>query len=210
MLKTLFVILISYIIGSIPTAYLFGRAIKGVDIRNFGSGNVGATNALRLLGKRWGITVLILDILKGLIPVIALGIIFKNRINLSAEALYIITGISCICGHNWTIFLGFKGGKGVATTLGVLLGLSIQIPGLRIILGLTVAVWFLTFIISRIISLASILSALSFPVFTIIFKQSPLLIFIGIFLSFFIILRHKANLQRILKGEEPQLNFKKH
>jgi len=210
MLKIILVIIISYLIGSIPTAYLFAKIIKNVDIRKFGSGNVGATNALRLLGKGWGVTVLILDIAKGLLPVVLLGNIFESRTSLiSAEALSLIIGISCICGHNWTIFLNFKGGKGVATSLGVLLGLSIKIPGLRIILGLTIVIWAIVFIVSKTISLASILAALSFPFLTLIFKQSLTLVCVGTFLSLFIIFRHKSNLQRIFQGTEPRLTFKK-
>ncbi|MDO8662576.1 MAG: glycerol-3-phosphate 1-O-acyltransferase PlsY [Candidatus Omnitrophota bacterium] len=205
MLWTVLGIIISYFIGSIPTAYIFGRLIKGVDIRKFGSGNVGATNALRLLGKGWGITVLVLDILKGFLPVIFLYNILGSKSNLSLETFCILIGVSCICGHNWTIFLRFKGGKGVATTLGVFLGLSVIIPGLKIVLGLTILVWLVTFMIRRVISLASILAALSFPLFAILFRQSPGLTFISILLAAFIIFRHKSNIKRILAGKETRL-----
>jgi len=203
MQQIIIVIIISYLIGSIPTAYIFGRLIKKVDIRKFGSGNVGATNALRLLGKGWGITVLIIDILKGCLPVIFLGNFMQD------QNLRIAIGLACICGHNWTIFLKFKGGKGVATTFGVLIALSLTIPGLKIVLGLTILVWFITFIISRMISLSSILSALSFPVLTIIFRQSLIIISISILLSLFLIYRHKANILRIMQGKESRLSFNK-
>ena len=201
-------IIISYIIGSIPTAYIFGRLIKGTDIRSFGSGNVGATNALRLLGRGWGVTVLALDILKGFLPVIILGNYFAQKTTAAQEIFCILLGVSCILGHSWTIFLRFKGGKGVATTLGVLLGLSVNIPGLKMVLGLTMLIWLAVFIASRIISLASILAALSFPVFTAIFKQSPAIIFTGILLSIFIINRHKSNIKRLMAGKESRLSFK--
>ncbi|MDD5567781.1 MAG: glycerol-3-phosphate 1-O-acyltransferase PlsY [Candidatus Omnitrophica bacterium] len=209
MLWTILGIIISYLFGSIPTAYIFGRIIKGTDIRKFGSGNVGATNALRLLGKGWGITVLALDILKGFLPVAILPNILGIRANISLESFCIFAGVGCICGHNWTIFLRFKGGKGVATTLGVLLGLSIKIAGLKIILGITVFIWLAVFLLTRIISLASLLSALSFPVLTVLFRQSLSLIFIVTLLSVFIIYRHKSNIQRILQGKEPKLSFRK-
>jgi len=205
MLWTVLGIIISYFIGSIPTAYIFGRLIKGVDIRKFGSGNVGATNAFRLLGKGWGITVLVLDILKGFLPVIFLYNILGPKVDLSPETFSILIGVSCICGHNWTIFLRFKGGKGVATTLGVFLGFSVIIPGLKIVLGLTILVWLVTFMIRRVISLASILAALSFPLFAVLFRQSPGLIFISILLAAFIIFRHQSNIKRIFAGKEPRL-----
>jgi glycerol-3-phosphate acyltransferase PlsY len=202
-------IIISYLIGSIPTAYIFGRLIKGADIRKFGSGNVGATNALRLLGKGWGVTVLILDILKGALPVILLPEFFSAKVPLTLDTFCILLGVSCICGHNWTVFLKFKGGKGVATTFGVLIGLSAKIAGLKIILGLTVLIWLAVFILSRIISLASVIAALSFPLLTLLFKQSYAIVFIGLLLSVFIISRHKSNIKRILEGKEPTLSFKK-
>jgi glycerol-3-phosphate acyltransferase PlsY len=199
-------ILISYLIGSIPTAYIFGRVLRGIDIRKFGSGNIGATNALRVLGKKVGITVLILDLLKGFIPVVLLAdILYSKTALLSEETLRIILGICCICGHNWTIFLKFKGGKGVATTLGVLLGLSIKIIGLRFILFLMISTWVLVFIISRIVSMASIISALAFPVYTFIFKQSNTLKISSLLLSAFVIIRHKANLKRLIQGKESRI-----
>ena len=209
MLWTILAITISYLCGSIPTAYIFGRIIKGTDIRKFGSGNVGATNALRLLGKGWGVTVLVLDILKGFLPVLLLPGSIGTKTNIPLETFCIIVGVSCICGHNWTIFLNFKGGKGVATTLGVLLGLSIKIAGLKVILGIAILVWLAAFLISRTISLASILAALSFPLLTVLFKQSPGLILIFTLLAVFIIYRHKSNIKRILAGKEPKLTFKK-
>ncbi|MDD5197091.1 MAG: glycerol-3-phosphate 1-O-acyltransferase PlsY [Candidatus Omnitrophota bacterium] len=209
MLWILLGLIISYLVGSIPTAYIFGRIIKKTDIRKFGSGNVGATNALRLLGRGWGATVLVLDILKGFLPVVILPSVIGAGANIPLESFCIILGLSCICGHNWTIFLNFKGGKGVATTLGVLLGLSIKIAGLKIILGITILIWLVVFVISRTISLASVLAALSFPLLTVLFRQSIGLILIVTLLAAFIIFRHRSNIKRILKGQEPKLNFKK-
>jgi len=209
MLLIIIAIIISYLAGSIPTAYLFGRA-KGIDIRRHGSGNVGATNALRVLGKGIGITVLILDILKGVIAVIVLGdIVVGLGEHMPAETVRIIIAISCICGHNWTIFLRFKGGKGIATTLGALIGLAARIPGLGFILGILVLVWFATFIFSRIVSLSSVVATLFFPVLTIIFNQSPVVITASFILCVFSLFRHKANLARILQGKEARLSFKK-
>lgn len=200
------VILISYLIGSIPTAYIFGRLLKGIDIRKFGSGNVGATNAWRVLGRVPGITILILDILKGFAAVFLLGNFIQPEITgMPEELMRILLGFACISGHNWTIFLQFKGGKGVATTLGVLLALQVVISSLRIVFGLVILTWLLVFIIVRIVSLASVISGISLPIYMFVFKQSKFFILSSVILAVFIILRHRANLKRFFQGKEPRL-----
>ncbi|MFA6217075.1 MAG: glycerol-3-phosphate 1-O-acyltransferase PlsY [Candidatus Omnitrophota bacterium] len=211
MLWILLAIAISYLIGSIPTAYIFGRCLKGIDIRTFGSGNVGATNASRLLGKKTGIIVLILDILKGLVTVILLGdlALTKSPHLLDPALLRIIIGLGCIAGHNWTIFLNFKGGKGVATTLGVLLGSAWVIPGISLVLVLVILTWIVSFLATRIISLASLLAAISFPAYMVLKHRSPTLILSSFILSIFIIVRHIPNIKRILQKKEPRMSFKK-
>ena len=199
-------IIISYLVGSIPTAYVFGRLLKGVDIRKSGSGNVGATNAFRVLGKSAGIMVLILDIVKGLFCVVVVGnFAVLENIAVSDLLVRVILGLVCICGHNWTIFLQFKGGKGVATTLGVLIGLGIIIPGLGLALGLVVLAWVVVFAASRIVSVASIVSSILFPVFVFLLKQPFPILMLSIVLSAFILLRHKSNIQRIIQGKEHRL-----
>jgi len=203
-------LIISYLLGSIPTAYLFGRILKGVDIRKIGSGNVGATNAMRALGKGPGIAVLLLDILKGFIVVVFLGDLFSGKtILLESQNLRIIMGLCSICGHNWTIFLRFKGGKGIATTFGVLLGLALRLPGLSMVISILVLTWMAVFMVSRIVSLASIAAAIALPVSILFFKQPALLTAAGIILCVFVLIRHKSNLLRILQGKEPRLYFKK-
>ncbi|MDD5595865.1 MAG: glycerol-3-phosphate 1-O-acyltransferase PlsY [Candidatus Omnitrophica bacterium] len=203
-------IIISYLIGSIPTAYLFGKIFKGIDIRDFGSGNVGATNALRVFGKRAGISVLLIDIFKGVVPVIFIADLCLAKTSiLPGEALRFILGLICICGHNWTIFLNFKGGKGVATSLGVLIGLSFKIFVFAKILGIVILVWLFSFILVRIVSLSSLLAGITFPVAAIFFQLSKPLIILSFFAAGFIILRHRANLVRLFQGKEPRLSFKK-
>lgn len=203
-------LIISYFIGSIPTAYIFGRVLKGIDIRKFGSGNVGATNAMRVLGRGPGITVLVLDILKGFVAVFFLGNFISAKVqNISDETIRILLGISCISGHNWTIFLSFKGGKGIAATLGVLLGLSMKIGGLKLVVGLVILTWLLIFLLIRIVSVASVLSGISLPLYMIIFNRSNVLIFSSIILAVFITLRHRTNLKRIFQGKEPRISFAK-
>jgi glycerol-3-phosphate acyltransferase PlsY len=203
-------ILASYLVGSIPTAYIFGRVLKGIDIRKFGSGNIGATNALRVLGKGPGITVLLLDILKGVLAVVLIGdLLIPVAPQASGDFLRMLIALSCILGHNWTIFLNFKGGKGVATTLGVLLGLSFKVAGLNLVVALSLSTWILIILLVRIVSVASVLTALSLPLYMFIFRLPKLFILGGILLSFFIILRHKSNLLRFFQGKEPRFNFKK-
>jgi acyl phosphate:glycerol-3-phosphate acyltransferase len=210
MLWTIVALLTSYFVGSLPTAYLFGRILKGIDIRKAGSGNVGATNAMRVLGKGPGILVLFIDILKGFVVVIFLGSYFINKpILFHEQNLFILMGLCCICGHNWTVFLQFKGGKGIATSFGVLLGLSLKIPGLNAAIGLVILIWFLAFFIFGIVSLASIISAITLPISCIFLGQSKSIILLSLLLCFFVIIRHKANLARIVKGNEPRLSFKK-
>ncbi len=210
MLSTIIALLISYLIGSIPTAYLFVKFFKGVDIRSVGSGNVGATNALRALGKKAGFTVLFLDILKGFISVVFLGDFFANQPHLlPLQNLRIIMGLACICGHIWTVFLRFKGGKGIATSFGVLLGLAFKIEGLNWVVGLLILLWLMVFLVTRIVSLASILCAIGLPVFSLIFKLPAFFICLSILLCCFVLWRHKSNLSRILKGQEPRLYFRK-
>ncbi len=201
-------IIISYLIGSIPTAYIFGRIVKGVDIRKHGSGNVGATNAFRVLGAGFGITVLLLDALKGVVCVVSLADYVLGRgFALNSLMLRVILGLTAVAGHSWTVFLNFKGGKGMAVTLGVLVGLSIKFPVLRIILLAEIALWLAVFLSSRIVSLASIVSAIAFPVFFIIFRQPPYLVLMSLILSLLIVFRHKSNIFRLLRRQESQINF---
>lgn len=203
-------IIISYLLGSIPTAYLFGKILRGIDIRKFGSGNVGATNAFRVLGPTWGIIVLILDLLKGIISVTLVANYFLSYFGIPSEVLRIIYGIACVCGHNWTLFLRFRGGKGVATTLGVLAGLTTAVVELRLILFLVILVWFLTFLSFRFVSLASVLSAISLPIFVFIFHPLKELLILSLLLAIFIVIRHKKNILSLLSGKERPLFFKPH
>ena len=201
---------LSYLIGSIPSAYILGRLARGIDIRKHGSGNVGATNAFRVLGPCIGITVLFLDGLKGLICVAPLAdFIIQQGLGLDSLLLRILLGIAAVAGHSLTIFLRFKGGKGMATTLGVLIGFALKFPALKIILLAEILLWLAVFSISRIVSLASIVSAALFPVFFIILKQPIPLILMALTLAIFVIIRHKSNIYRLLHKQEPRLNLRR-
>jgi glycerol-3-phosphate acyltransferase PlsY len=207
MLWTAAALIISYLLGSIPTGYLFAK-MKGVDIRKVGSGNVGATNAMRVLGKKAGAVVLLVDILKGFLAVIVIGDFMSARLSFTqAQNLRIIIGLCCICGHNWNIFLNFRGGKGIATSFGVLLGLSLRFPGLGLIIGILVLVWLGVFMVWRIVSLASLTASTALPVCAIIFKQPFLMVFVSLLLCLFVFIRHKSNLLRLIYGTEPRLYF---
>ena len=157
-------IIVAYIIGSIPTAYIFGRVLKGIDIREYGSGNTGATNVFRVIGKTPGIIVLIIDILKGYISATYLASGFMYLAPVTRPELYrIMMGLSAIAGHNWTLFLKFKGGKGVATSACVVIGLIPKIFWLGFL------IWLITFFITGFVSLGSIIAVISVPIFTLAF-----------------------------------------
>ncbi|MCK4653025.1 MAG: glycerol-3-phosphate 1-O-acyltransferase PlsY [Candidatus Cloacimonetes bacterium] len=193
----------AYLLGSIPTSYLMGKIIKGIDIRQFGSGNVGASNALRVLGTKVGITTLLIDTAKGFFAVYLGNILLQNH----SILILISIGLFAIIGHIFTIFLKFKGGKGVATSTGVFIALA-PIPVL-----ISLSVFLLAVIISKYISLGSILAALAFFITELIinihnsFDSIELLIFAFV-ITLFIIVRHKSNIKRIIDGNENKISFK--
>jgi len=188
----------AYLLGSIPTAYLFGKMTKGIDIREHGSGNVGATNAFRVLGKSIGTVVLLLDIAKGVLAVTLIGDLFA----LGAVEQRVLLAIAAVCGHNWTVFLQFKGGKGIATSLGVLIGLTFEVVSLRpVVLG-ALGVWLVIFLPSGYVSLASMIAATLLPILMIVTKQPPILLILGFVFCFFVIFRHRPNIKRLMAGNE--------
>ncbi len=196
-------LLCSYFLGSIPTAYIFGKTLKGIDIRQHGSGNVGATNAFRILGKTAGTLVLVLDILKGALAIVVVG----NLFGFDKVFLRVLLGVMVVVGHNWTVFLQFKGGKGIATSLGVLIGLAIQFESLRIVLAVTLLAWLIPFLISGYVSLSSMIAAVVLPIVMLMTKQSWELLGLGFVFCVFILLRHIPNIKRLLAGQERQVNF---
>ncbi len=196
-------LVVCYLIGSIPTAYLMGRFCKGIDIRRHGSGNVGATNALRVLGKIPGSIVLLVDVLKGAVAVTIVGDLF----GLEHVGYRVLLAVAVVAGHNWTIFLNFKGGKGIATSLGVLIGLTIKISFLRPILLISVLIWLIVFFLSGFVSLASMVSAVLLPFLMVEFNQPLEMVVLGIIFCVFVILRHRLNIKRLLSGKESRVDF---
>jgi len=194
-LKNILVIVSGYFIGSIPFGYIAGK-LKGIDIRKHGSGNIGSTNVGRVLGKKAGRVVQVLDIAKGIAPVL-IGRFLGLNIN-----VLVIAGLAAIAGHNWTIFLGFKGGKGVNTSLGVALGL-LPVPAI-----LCLFVWLAVVFIWKYISLGSITAAIAFPVFVFAFRYPATVRTLSIIVAIFIVVRHRSNIRRLIKGEEPKIGKK--
>lgn len=203
-MNTLAAMMISYLLGSIPSAYIFGRVYKGIDIRDHGSGNVGATNTFRVLGKGPGTTVLILDILKGLIAVWLVG----DLLRVASVLGRVLIGIAAVCGHNWTIFLEFKGGKGIATSLGVLIGLTIKFPSLIFALLICILTWVGTLFLWRYISVSSMAAALILPFAMVVTGQPPEMILLGAVFCVFVIYRHRSNITRLMIGTEHKVPLK--
>ncbi|HOX54427.1 MAG: glycerol-3-phosphate 1-O-acyltransferase PlsY [Candidatus Omnitrophica bacterium] len=202
-LKIILGIIISYLLGSIPSAYIIANIFSKVDIRKHGSGNVGATNVFRVLGKLPGILVLIFDIAKGLLAVVYL----PDLLGLPEDIYRALFGLLAVVGHIWTVFLHFKGGKGVATSLGVMFGLAIKITSLRIVLALALSSWVAIFLIGGFVSLASILTVLFVPIYMLIFNQSLEIVLLGIILCIIIVYKHTSNINRLLRGEESRFNI---
>ncbi len=197
-------IFVAYLLGSIPFGLLIGR-MRGIDIRQVGSCNIGATNVMRSVGKGWGILTLLLDALKGYIPAAAFPLLLMQAGLLDDQHawLKIACGCAAILGHNFPVFLRFKGGKGVATSAGVLTGIAPQ----ALLIGL--ATFAVVFAISRFVSLGSITAAVVVPVAGFfLYRQEGLLVpAVLVVLGLLVILRHKANIRRLLNGTENRIVF---
>ncbi len=201
---TIALLLVAYLIGSFPTGYLAVRWLKGVDIRELGSGSTGATNVLRTLGKAPAIGVLLMDAAKGAVSIALAhwGFHFFNITSIPLPTVVALAGLSAVIGHSWPIWLGFRGGKSVATSLGILLAMSWQV-GLA-----TLGVFAVMMAISRIVSLSSISGAIAVSLFMIIFKQPLAYQIFAIAAGIYVIWRHRSNIQRLLSGTEPKLGQK--
>lgn len=199
----LLLVFAAYFVGSIPFGYLCGRIVRGIDIRQHGSGNIGATNVGRLLGSKWGILVLGLDALKGLLPVGGLAPLFIDRGRPEFVHWQVAAGVATILGHMFPCWLGFRGGKGVATALGVVACLGGWST-------LAAAGVFLTlFGLTRLVSLASILASLAFGICQMVrlwpqpFSQDHWSVAaFSLFVPLLIVVRHRTNIVRLIKGEE--------
>lgn len=200
------ILLVAYLLGSIPTGYLVGRLFKGIDIREHGSGSTGATNVLRTLGKVPGTVVLIIDTLKGVLAIALVPWLF-TLLSLEVPEQWLIWmvaigGLAALLGHSKSIWLGFTGGKSVATSLGVLLAMCWQVGvGTLVVFGVVLA-------LTRIVSLSSVAGAIAASVFMILLHQPLPYKLFAIAGGLYVIWRHRSNIQRLFAGTEPQLGQK--
>ena len=196
----LFTLLLGYLLGSIPSGFLAGKWCKGIDLRSIGSGSTGATNVLRNVGKGPALVVFLVDVAKGAAAVlIASSLTQNNPLN---DWIQVLAGLAALAGHIWPIWLGFKGGKAVATGLGLFLGLAWPV-GLACF-GMFMAV----FSLSRIVSLASVVAALSLPLLMAAGSGSNANLVVALVAMGLVLWRHRSNIQRLINGTEPQVGQK--
>lgn len=196
---------IAYILGSIPSAVWIGKALHQIDVREHGSGNAGATNTFRVLGKRAGIIVLAIDILKGFTAA-SLVIVLKDHVDKNSfdyVNLQLLFGFTAVLGHLFPLFAQFKGGKGIATLFGMIL--AIHYPSALMCLGLFLLVLYLT----RYVSLGSIMAAISFPIglVYIFHEETPLFVAFAITAALLVLLTHQKNIRKLVKGTENKANI---
>jgi len=185
----------NYLIGSVPFAYIVGRLYRGIDIRKHGSGNVGATNAFRILGTWPGLLVFAADMGKGIAGVcLARGV--------GGSWFVVLAALVVMAGHNYSVFLGFKGGRGVATGAGIILSLT------PVVILLAVGIFVIILITTRYVSLASIIAAGSVPVLMVFFNAPLPVNILGLTAAAFVIYRHRPNIRRLLDGTEPKVTDK--
>lgn len=182
---------LAYLLGAVPFGYLLCKLVYKVDIRELGSGNIGATNVMRSVGKWPALAVLLLDAGKGFLPVF-----LANRYGVT---LALGCAILAILGHSRSVFLGFKGGKSVATGAGTILGLS------PVVFLAVLGIWIVVLALGRIVSLASVTAALSLPLFMLAFRQPLAYVLFGALAGAYVVIRHRANLVRLREGKEPKI-----
>jgi acyl phosphate:glycerol-3-phosphate acyltransferase len=199
-------LLAAYLIGAIPTAVWVGKTFYGVDVREHGSGNAGATNTFRVLGKKPGSFVMAVDIFKGWAATsLAHFLIMAGAIEPDKLVLFkIIMGVLAVVGHIFPVYVGFKGGKGVATLMGMVLAIHLEAA------LICLAIFILVLLISRYVSLGSMIAAIAFPLLLLLPRfhpDEPLLIVFGFLLSLMVVLTHKKNISRLLQGQESKANI---
>ncbi|WP_042271614.1 glycerol-3-phosphate 1-O-acyltransferase PlsY [[Clostridium] dakarense] len=201
MISYIIIIIIAYLLGNISTSYIVAKRLTGVDIRTQGSGNAGSTNVLRTLGKKAGAMTFIGDLLKGMIAVFIAEIIAKSAGLDIATAGYIAV-VGVVCGHNWPAFLGFRGGKGVATSLGAMIAVN---P----IIALSCFLVFLVIVaITKYVSLGSVVGIAMSPIIMMFLKNQKGIL-VTLFLTISVIYTHRENIKRLLKGTERKIGQKK-
>lgn len=194
-------VLIAYLLGSVPSAVWIGRLVYGIDVREHGSGNAGATNTFRVLGKNAGFPVLLLDMFKGFLAVKLALISEYSSDSQVFMNLQIILGIAAIIGHIFPVWAGFRGGKGIATLLGAILAIHYQAA------VISMAVFLLVFILTHYVSLSSIIGSLMFPISIILYFQinSPTFIFCSLLVWILVLVTHQKNIERLLRRQESKI-----
>jgi glycerol-3-phosphate acyltransferase PlsY len=197
-------LVVFYLVGSIPAGYLMGRA-RGIDIRQHGSGNIGATNAGRVLGRNWGLAAFACDFLKGFLPLYLVRVFcFPDASSWPVALLLVLGGVAAILGHNYTPWLGFKGGKGIATSAGVLGAI------LPWVLAVSLSLWIIAVLITRTVSIGSLLAAASLPLAAAWFYPHQWVYFgFTAFAGGLAAWRHRSNMERLLAGTESKINLSK-
>ena len=196
----LLTLLLGYLLGSLPSGFLAGKWCKGIDLRTIGSGSTGATNVLRNVGKKPALVVFLVDVAKGAAAVLLAGALTQsNPLN---DWIQVLAGLAALAGHIWPVWLGFKGGKAVATGLGLFLGLAWPV-GLACF-GVFMAV----FSLSKIVSLASVVAALSLPLLMAAGSDSKANLVVALLAMLLVLWRHRSNIQRLINGTEPQVGQK--
>jgi len=200
------VVTMAYLVGAIPFGLLIAKKVSGIDLRTFGSGNIGTSNAVRAMGRPWGFAVFCLDFLKGFAPVIACHSLVGDHTE-TVPLLQVLTGTAAVLGHCFPIYLGFKGGKGVATGCGAI----IAIDPLVFLCGRLV--WLVTRIATRYAGLASIMMGITFPIAVLVLdqfhgKDRRELLVGSLLLTLLILVRHRSNMRRMLQGTEPHIGEK--
>lgn len=203
------ILVVAYLLGSIPTGYIAVKLLKGIDIRSVGSGSTGATNVLRTLGKGPGAFVLAIDCLKGVLAIALENWLFnlapsQNLIPATVNPVWqpwmvTLAGLAAVLGHSKSIFLGFSGGKSVATSLGILLAMNWQVA------LATAGVFAVVVAISRIVSLSSICGAIAVSILMVVLHQPIPYVLFGVVAGLYVIVRHRSNIERLLAGTEPKL-----
>lgn len=199
--------LLAYLIGSIPTAVWYGKLVYGIDVRNHGSGNPGATNTFRVLGKRAGTVVMLVDICKGLLATFIAVILLRAGIVPEEKVIVtkLVFGMVAVFGHIFPVFLKFRGGKGVATLLGMMIGIQ---PWVALI---SAAIFLTILLTTKYVSLSSMAGALSFPLMLVFIPRfqsgEPILVAFGFFLALVVIWSHHKNIKRLLQGEESKTHI---
>ena len=208
-MKEALLIVIAYLIGSIPTAVWVSKGFFGIDIREYGSGNAGATNTFRVLGSRWGTFVMIIDMLKG-VAATSLYILLPFYMNMTNEwdrtNFMVGLGLAAVLGHIFPIWANFRGGKGVATLFGMILAIQ------PLVAVLCVGIFLIVFYLTRFVSLSSILASIAFAVFILVIfnEKEPLYRAFAIAVALLVLLTHQKNINRLLKGTESKIPILKH